>query len=35
VLVRCNRKKIQQLWREEGLRVPVKRRKPQRLGRTG
>jgi len=36
VLVRegyvCNRKKIQRLWREEGLRVPVKRRKRQRLG---
>jgi putative transposase len=28
----CNRKKIQRLWREEGLRVPVKRRKRQRLG---
>lgn len=27
-----NRKKIQRLWREEGLRVPVKRRKRQRLG---
>jgi transposase InsO family protein len=36
VLVReghvCNRKKIQRLWREEGLRVPVKRRKRQRVG---
>ena len=36
VLVReghlVNRKKIQRLWREEGLRVPVKRRKRQRLG---
>jgi transposase InsO family protein len=36
VLVReghaCNRKKVQRLWREEGLRVPVKRRKRQRLG---
>ena len=36
VLVReghaCNRKKIQRLWREEGLRVPVKRRKRQRFG---
>lgn len=29
---RCNRKKVQRLWREEGLRVPVKRRKRQRLG---
>ncbi len=28
----CNRKMIQRLWREEGLRVPVKRRKRQRLG---
>lgn len=27
-----NRKKIQRLWREEGLRVPVKTRKRQRLG---
>ena len=27
-----NRKKIQRLWREEGLRVPQKRRKRQRLG---
>jgi transposase InsO family protein len=27
-----NRKKIQRLWREEGLRVPTKRRKRQRLG---
>ena len=28
----ANRKKIQRLWREEGLRVPSKRRKRQRLG---
>jgi putative transposase len=27
-----NRKAIQRLWREEGLRVPTKRRKRQRLG---
>jgi hypothetical protein len=27
-----NRKKVQRLWREEGLRVPPKRRKRQRLG---
>jgi putative transposase len=27
-----NRKRTQQLWREEGLRVPQKRRKRQRLG---
>jgi transposase InsO family protein len=27
-----NRKAIQRLWREEGLRVPVRRRKRQRLG---
>ena len=27
-----NRKAIQRLWREEGLRVPAKRRKRQRLG---
>lgn len=27
-----NRKKIQRLWREEGLRVPARRRKRQRLG---
>ena len=27
-----NRKKIQRLWREEGLRVPQRRRKRQRLG---
>ena len=27
-----NRKRIQRLWREEGLRVPQKRRKRQRLG---
>ena len=29
---RVNRKKVQRLWREEGLRVPAKRRKRQRLG---
>jgi putative transposase len=29
---RVNRKKVQRLWREEGLRVPPKRRKRQRLG---
>jgi len=29
---RVNRKAIQRLWREEGLRVPVRRRKRQRLG---
>jgi putative transposase len=28
----ANRKKIQRLWREEGLRVPRRRRKRQRLG---
>lgn len=28
----ANRKKIQRIWREEGLRVPAKRRKRQRLG---
>ncbi len=27
-----NRKRIQRLWREEGLRVPLKRRKRRRLG---
>jgi putative transposase len=27
-----NRKRTQRLWREEGLRVPVRRRKRQRLG---
>ena len=27
-----NRKAIQRLWREEGLRVPTRRRKRQRLG---
>lgn len=27
-----NRKKVQRLWREEGLRVPPKRRKRQRVG---
>jgi len=27
-----NRKKIQRIWREEGLRVPARRRKRQRLG---
>ena len=36
VLVReghqLNRKKVQRLWREEGLRVPTRRRKRQRLG---
>jgi transposase InsO family protein len=36
VLVRegycLNRKKVQRLWREEGLRVPPKHRKRQRLG---
>jgi putative transposase len=26
-----NRKAVQRLWREEGLRVPVRRRKRQRL----
>lgn len=30
--VEVNRKKIQRLWREEGLRVPARRRKRQRLG---
>ena len=29
---RVNRKAIQQRWREEGLRVPARRRKRQRLG---
>jgi putative transposase len=29
---RANRKKIQRLWREEGLRVPARRRKHYRLG---
>jgi putative transposase len=29
---RLNRKRTQRLWREEGLRVPVRRRKRQRLG---
>jgi hypothetical protein len=29
---RVNRKKVQRLWREEGLRVPPKRRKRPRLG---
>jgi putative transposase len=29
---RVNRKKVQRLWREEGLRVPTKRRKRPRLG---
>jgi len=28
----ANRKKIQRLWREEGLRVPQRKRKRQRLG---
>ena len=27
-----NRKKVQRLWREEGLRVPQRRRKRQRVG---
>jgi putative transposase len=27
-----NRKRVQRLWREEGLRVPVRRRKRRRLG---
>jgi len=27
-----NRKRVQRIWREEGLRVPVRRRKRQRLG---
>ena len=27
-----NRKRVQRVWREEGLRVPVRRRKRQRLG---
>ncbi len=27
-----NRKKVQRIWREEGLRVPARRRKRQRLG---
>jgi putative transposase len=30
----CNIKKIHRLWREEGLRVPQKRRKRRRLGET-
>jgi transposase InsO family protein len=29
---RVNRKAVQRRWREEGLRVPTKRRKRQRLG---
>jgi putative transposase len=29
---RVNRKNVQRVWREEGLRVPAKRRKRQRLG---
>ncbi len=29
---RVNRKTVQRLWREEGLRVPARRRKRQRLG---
>ena len=29
---RVNRKRVQRLWREEGLRVPARRRKRQRLG---
>ena len=28
----CNRKKVQRLWREEGLRVPPRRRKRRRIG---
>jgi putative transposase len=28
----ANRKKIQRLWREEGLRLPQRKRKRQRLG---
>jgi len=28
----CNRKKVQRLWREEGLRVPARRRKRRRVG---
>ena len=27
-----NRKRVQRLWREEGLRVPARRRKRRRLG---
>jgi len=27
-----NRKRTQRLWREEGLRVPLRRRRRQRLG---
>ena len=27
-----NRKRVQRLWREEGLRVPQRRRKRRRLG---
>src|SRR3954451_10380579 len=27
-----NRKRVQRIWREEGLRVPARRRKRQRLG---
>ena len=30
-----NRKKIQRLWREEGLRVPQRRRKRRRVGVSG
>jgi putative transposase len=29
---RVNRKRVQRIWREEGLRVPARRRKRQRLG---
>lgn len=29
---RVNRKRVQRLWREEGLRVPVRKRKRQRVG---
>ena len=30
-----NRKRVQRLWREEGMRVPRKRRKRQRIGHSG
>jgi transposase InsO family protein len=30
-LAPVNRKRVQRLWREEGLRVPARRRKRQRL----
>ena len=29
---KLNRKRVQRIWREEGLRVPTRRRKRQRLG---